>query len=337
MRAFGAKPPRDPADDFAEKARLMWRDLKEIMSQVKADFLWYRRITGEKTHNDQYTLAELIKRDRVRTELLKFIPYSIIFGIPGGSLLLPVYMLIFPNSTPDYFMTTEKRALKAEQLASDQKKAVEELKQYLQQWGLLAKYETALSDPLTSDYEAKIYNFLMKERERLLIHKLSSAQLELICQSLHMDYLPGYRIPNTVYTGFVKGPFLLAEYIQKKRGSKTYNMITDNFICKFNFTFDSEPLSSFKSWLLRLQIRTQLRHVRDTDLVALKNVSGLEELETADLRRMVHQRGGVSEGDRQQDLDFMNKWLRKQNSLPFKNKENMYWPLLLERIRFDNK
>ena len=46
---------------------------------------------------------------QVKSDLLKFIPFSLFIIIPGAELLLPAWLVVFPNSIPSQFMSEEAR------------------------------------------------------------------------------------------------------------------------------------------------------------------------------------------------------------------------------------
>jgi LETM1 and EF-hand domain-containing protein 1 len=48
----------------------------------------------------------------VKSDVLKFIPFSIFIIIPGLELALPAWIAIFPNAIPTQFMSDEKKEQK---------------------------------------------------------------------------------------------------------------------------------------------------------------------------------------------------------------------------------
>lgn len=49
---------------------------------------------------------------QVKIDVIKFIPFSFFILIPGAELLLPPFLMVFPNSIPSQFMSEEARAKK---------------------------------------------------------------------------------------------------------------------------------------------------------------------------------------------------------------------------------
>jgi LETM1 and EF-hand domain-containing protein 1 len=48
----------------------------------------------------------------VKKDFIKFIPFSVFILIPGLELLLPAWVMIFPNSVPSQFMSNSNRVKK---------------------------------------------------------------------------------------------------------------------------------------------------------------------------------------------------------------------------------
>jgi LETM1 and EF-hand domain-containing protein 1 len=51
-----------------------------------------------------------IKMKQVKTDFLKFIPFSVFMIVPGAELLLPAWLVIFPNSIPSQFLSEEAQS-----------------------------------------------------------------------------------------------------------------------------------------------------------------------------------------------------------------------------------
>jgi LETM1 and EF-hand domain-containing protein 1 len=55
--------------------------------------------------------------------MMKFVPFSIFLIIPGLELLLPPFLVIFPNSVPSQFMSKEARVEKFKTISERRDKA----------------------------------------------------------------------------------------------------------------------------------------------------------------------------------------------------------------------
>ena len=68
-----------------------------------ADAQWitalYRRKQAE-----YFTGFELFQSSRIKVDLLKFIPYSIILVVPLAELSLPIILWLFPNAVPSHYL-----------------------------------------------------------------------------------------------------------------------------------------------------------------------------------------------------------------------------------------
>jgi LETM1 and EF-hand domain-containing protein 1 len=52
----------------------------------------------------------------IKQDVLKMIPFSAFLLIPGGELLLPAYLKVFPNSLPSQFVSGDIRKKKFHEL-----------------------------------------------------------------------------------------------------------------------------------------------------------------------------------------------------------------------------
>ena len=70
---------------------------------------------------------EKAKVRQVKSDVIKFIPFSFFIVIPGAEILLPPYLVIFPNSIPSQFLSAEARQKKLEQVARRRESAAKKL------------------------------------------------------------------------------------------------------------------------------------------------------------------------------------------------------------------
>jgi len=59
--------------------------------------IWWHKSPRQRTG---YELAEM---SRIRSDLLKFVPYSFFLIVPFSGSVLPLYLYLFPNSIPSFF------------------------------------------------------------------------------------------------------------------------------------------------------------------------------------------------------------------------------------------
>ena len=63
----------------------------------------------------------------MKSEMIKFIPFSLFLLIPGGELFLPAWVLVFPNSVPSQFVSDAEREKKFQEIKEKQDLACEKL------------------------------------------------------------------------------------------------------------------------------------------------------------------------------------------------------------------
>lgn len=79
---------------------MLWGDFKFYVR------FWKRRY---ETKYDNESYSEDIKLKQVKSDFIKFIPFSLFIIIPGAELLLPAWLVVFPNSIPSQFLSDEAR------------------------------------------------------------------------------------------------------------------------------------------------------------------------------------------------------------------------------------
>lgn len=93
-------------------------DIKESVTDVKD--IHYARYTKP-------TYAHTNKIQRITKDVIKFIPFSIFILIPGLELLLPAWLMIFPNAIPSQFQSKVTRQKIMETLLRNRNQAAEKL------------------------------------------------------------------------------------------------------------------------------------------------------------------------------------------------------------------
>jgi len=64
---------------------------------------------------------------QVREDFLKFIPFSFFLIVPGMELLLPAWLMVFPNSKPSQWSSVAEQAAKTAVLKERKHKAAAQL------------------------------------------------------------------------------------------------------------------------------------------------------------------------------------------------------------------
>lgn len=96
-----------------------------------AKFFVRRQLRKIDTKYDKESYAESIKMKQVKTDFIKFIPFSVFIIVPGAELLLPAWLMIFPNSIPSQFLSDDARKKQFNMQMEKRSAAAEKLKYIL--------------------------------------------------------------------------------------------------------------------------------------------------------------------------------------------------------------
>jgi LETM1 and EF-hand domain-containing protein 1 len=109
------------------------RKVKQGFGRLKKDILFYFGIQKKniKFKYREDSFQEAIKVRQVKTDVIKFIPFSFFIIVPGAEILLPPFLMVFPNSVPSQFMSEQQRAQKFEEIKQRRIKAGQYLVQQL--------------------------------------------------------------------------------------------------------------------------------------------------------------------------------------------------------------
>jgi hypothetical protein len=83
----------------------IWEELVKVgrgFKMLNDDFLFYVKSKKSRIElkYDKPSYKENIKLRQVKSDFIKFIPFSLFIIIPGAELLLPAWLVVFPNSIP---------------------------------------------------------------------------------------------------------------------------------------------------------------------------------------------------------------------------------------------
>lgn len=70
----------------------LWNDTKWIVNlyKTKVDY--------------EFTGYELAESQRIKIDMIKFIPYSVILVVPFAELSLPIILWLYPNAVPSFYL-----------------------------------------------------------------------------------------------------------------------------------------------------------------------------------------------------------------------------------------
>ena len=98
------------------KSKFILKEAKYTIVQGSKDLWegakWIIKLYKNKKQPD-FTGFELAQSRRIKVDLLKFIPYSVILVVPFAELSLPFILWLFPNAVPSYYLfdTAEDRRI----------------------------------------------------------------------------------------------------------------------------------------------------------------------------------------------------------------------------------
>lgn len=72
---------------------------KDLWNDVK--WMWNLHKTKKKSELTGYEIGEL---QRIKIDMIKFIPYSVILVVPFAEFSLPIILWLFPNAVPSFYL-----------------------------------------------------------------------------------------------------------------------------------------------------------------------------------------------------------------------------------------
>lgn len=316
-----------------QQLKVIWEHMKHSLIDVWKDTkILFGIIKKNGIQEINYSLIELKEKRRITMDLLKFIPYTVFLIVPGAELLLPPYMLLFPNSTPSEFLTSAQKGDIRAELDATQLEGYNNFVRSIPKFGKLLDidpihlYESLSNLQNTegrekdrqlfnaSDFESKVNAFLAKSNKDLLIKRcgldtLNSQELENLFKMFYRKYVPGYNWVNLAYGIPFKFPAWLLKFIAKQLKHPNPGRFTNNIFYKFSFTLDNGPLSVIKKYLILTQLRHHIKHIRAQDRALARNLKELEEMDQLHLVEYANERA-IQLEDRDEILNYVKKyWL----------------------------
>lgn len=134
---------------------------------------------------------DLIKLSNSRSDIIKFIPFILLCIIPGTCLLLPIFLVLFPNMLPSSFETTEQRNAKHHRTFVIRSRISS---------SLINEYEKLIDINLENKEVKELSKDQLIEKyknaemmDKILLQNMSSGQLKTVCKYFKMfSYYPQY-------------------------------------------------------------------------------------------------------------------------------------------------
>ena len=249
------------------------------------DFKYVRSITAKDSYF--WNIVELREIRRIHKDQLKLVPFSLFVIIPLAELLLPVYLLLFPNAMPQPFMPEEVILKERVNFRKKQEEAHKELKQILK--NTLSEFGY---DPTNTSYE-QLHDAFINNRELILqklnFDNLDSESLKRACEFLMIEHFDGTNIINQLYKHTVNFPRYIINTLlfiirSSYRVKWTHSFFNPHF--KLNF-FPFEPL---KRILLEVQLKNNLSAIVRQN-ISLKNIGIDDKIAYHNLEDIARQRG----------------------------------------------
>lgn len=316
-----------------QQLKVIWEHMKHSLIDVWKDTkILFGILKKNGVQEVNYSLMELKEKRRITMDLLKFIPYTVFLIVPGAELLLPPYMLLFPNSTPSEFLTSGQKGDIRGELDAIQLEGYNNFVRSIPKFGKLLDidpihlYESLSNLQNTegrekdrqlfnaADFESKVTAFLAKSNKDLLVRRiglntLNSQELENLFKMFYRKYVPGYNWVNLAYGIPFKFPAWLLKMIAKQLKHPNPGRFTNNIFYKFSFTLDNGPLSVIKKYLILMQLRHHIKHIRAQDRALARNLKELEEMDQLHLVEYANERA-IQLEDRDEILNYVKKyWL----------------------------
>lgn len=89
------------------KAKFILKEAKYTLVQgskdLWADIKWITNLYKNKV-DYEFTGYELAESQRIKIDMIKFIPYSVILVVPFAELSLPIILWLYPNAVPSFYL-----------------------------------------------------------------------------------------------------------------------------------------------------------------------------------------------------------------------------------------
>lgn len=224
-----------------------YQDLKFLISS--------RKIPKERLSCFEFRNQRIIKKELV----LKLFPFTFFLIVPLSEILLPVYLLFFPNAIPrryvKFFLENRRTAF----LEKKWEKSVEifnENKEDFKKW---------------KDFDSEL---LIKTAD-----------------VLKMEYVSLTFVISQSFNLFMKLPFHIINFLFRLSGIEK-RFALNHWIFDYRFKFNFFPMEQLRSYLLYKQIESNLINLLEEDkrLLQLEN-SELEKIDAFDIKSYLDDRG----------------------------------------------
>lgn len=107
METLKTKVFSDREKTLLLKTKFLLKEAKYTIVQGSKD-LWHDKNwiinLYKKKEKSEFTGYELAETQRIKVDMIKFIPYSVILTVPFAELCLPFILWLFPNAVPSFYL-----------------------------------------------------------------------------------------------------------------------------------------------------------------------------------------------------------------------------------------
>lgn len=255
----------------------IWEELKHIghgfvalKDDIKEGVAETKEFHYTKYRKPNYTQTKKIQK--ITRDVIKFIPFSFFIIIPGLELLLPAWLMIFPNSIPSQFQSIAARQKKIDDLLVHRNQAAEKLIYKLPIY--LSKLKDAKAENAKSTKSYLMTEEEKAETDRLL--KLLGSDKAVNSELLTFKHL---FIKYVDFRHFKVGTLQDFAHFMGLQPITGFNIINNmlSFV-GLKIKIDNKYVSWFTKRILVRELRLFLRKVRREDsYLYWEKVESLEE------------------------------------------------------------
>ena len=307
----------------AHGLNLVYRDFQRLMLY---------RVT--KVNEDQYTIKEYMDKERIKEDLVKFVPYGLMIVLPFGELFLPPYLALFPNAIPSEFFNEETVGKIVERNEERQREAFDALfpkiRSFFQtEFDEIDRLKKAIKDDpfikslaqqvdrIDQGISAELIANWPKYKKKLKFANLSVNEMDYVMKFMFINYVNGVHIVNT----FINLPRSLYN------GVSRFVFRSKSRVRIARYSFDFMPLNALRRRFLEFQLKRAFRVLENQDKRAQVNPHTLVQLSSTEIYTFARQRGIRVDHDQDRIKYYENVWVpqsRKAEKLELK-----FWVMLI--------
>ena len=293
---------------FQENKEKVIQSTKDFMNLViqatkdaYSDAKYLSSVSSTKPKKD-YTVEEIVQTQRIKKDLVKFVPYYAAMVLPGGAIAILLIRALFPRGTPTYFMSQDAMNKQHAKYLENQAKAHGPLMDYL-----LAAMEKEGYNASNRNPE-EIKKFFVEHQDALLktlsTGKMSTDMIKNASDFLMFEYVEGSYIINAIYRTVVNFPRYAFNLGMWATGN-SYRAVWTHPFFNYQFKLNSFLFKNLKERLIRRQFDKQLRLLKAENYAMASNSFG--EMKQEDYLQVSQERGHIAQSE-----EDAKKWIKVQ-------------------------